>query len=222
MPDDRQPIFHIVLQVLAESLGPYVRRRLADEYPDRSWSSPALCDGVPGNVDLNDLSTQFFILTGQDRSGKSILSAEPGLHGRIHDIQIVRDRLAHGAELERSEMLTALSGIVEILRIIGDVKASDRVSQELAAYTAAGPRMETSGAEPPRRLRVFCRAFGRSPSRSSPGAGRSAREADALGQAHRAHRGRGGSGRLRPAVPGPRRDGARRGRATAPATADWD
>ena len=149
MPDDRQPIFHIVLQVLAESLGPYVRRRLADEYPDRSWLSPALWDGVPGNVDLNDLSTQFFVLTGQDRSGKSILSAEQGLHGRIHDIQIVRDRLAHGAGLDRSEMLTALSGIVEILRIIGDVKASDRVSQELAAYAAAGPRMETSGAEPP-------------------------------------------------------------------------
>ncbi|GGO99170.1 DNA helicase [Actinomyces gaoshouyii] len=147
LPDDRQPLLH-ALQALSESLGPYVRRRLADEYPNQDRLSPAPWDGAPGDADLDDLSTQFFALTGRDRSGKSILNVESGLRSRIHAIWIARNRLAHGARLERSEMLLALSEVAEVLRIIGDVEASDRVSQELAAHAAAGTRMETSGAEP--------------------------------------------------------------------------
>ncbi|WP_159718175.1 DUF4011 domain-containing protein [Actinomyces marmotae] len=147
MPDERQPLPR-VLQALSESLGPYVRRRLAEEYPNQGRLSTTPWDGAPWDADLDDLSTQFFALTGRDRGGKSILNVEPGLRRRIHAIWMARNRLAHGASLERSEMLLALSEIAEVLRLIGDVEASDQVWQELAAHADTGTRMETLGAEP--------------------------------------------------------------------------
>ena len=102
----------------------------------------------PGQLDLNDLSSQIYVLTGRGRDGRPILKADPGLCSRLTDIRVVRDRLVRGSRFEPSEVPLVLSEVAEVLRLIGAAQAAAEVTARLTAGAGPAPRSPEPAGNP--------------------------------------------------------------------------
>lgn len=137
MPGSQRLISQVVLETLPVHLGRYVRARLRNERPGHEQPLSAGDGEALGQLDLNDLSSQIYVLTGRGRDGRPILKADPGLCSRLTDIRVVRDRLVRGSRFEPSEVPLVLSEVAEVLRLIGAAQAAAEVTARLTA--GAGP-----------------------------------------------------------------------------------
>ncbi|WP_205408227.1 DUF4011 domain-containing protein [Actinomyces mediterranea] len=135
MAVNEQVINGVVLQILPRYLGPYVRRRLAEEHPDVAWESPVR--RRPGEAPmLDDLSEQIFALTGKDRHGDPILSTDIEFRSRLHAIRKARNKYAHQQRFEVHEVLTVLGQVIDILREIGAPEGAADVNTVLKQFMA--------------------------------------------------------------------------------------
>ena len=140
MPGSQRLISQVVLETLPVHLGRYVRARLRNERPEHEQPLSAGDGEAPGRLDLDDLSSQIYVLTGRGRDGQPILKADPGLRSRLTDIRVVRDRLVRGSRLEPSEVPLVLSEVAEVLRLIGAAQAAAEVTARLTAGAGPAPR----------------------------------------------------------------------------------
>lgn len=140
MPGSQQLISQVVLETLPVHLGRYVRARLRNERPGHEQPLSAGDGEAPGQLDLDDLLSQIYALTGRGRDGRPILEADPGLCSRLTDIRVVRDRLVRGSRFELSELPLVLSEVAEVLRLIGTAQAAAEVTARLTAVAGPAPR----------------------------------------------------------------------------------
>lgn len=137
MPGSQQLISQVVLETLPVHLGRYVRARLRNERPEHEQPLSAGDGEAPGQLDLDDLLSQIYALTGHGRDGRPILEADPGLCSRLTDIRVVRDRLVRGSRFEPSEVPLVLSEVAEVLRLIGAAQAAAEVLRLIGTAQAA-------------------------------------------------------------------------------------
>ena len=148
MPGSQRLISQVVLETLPVHLGRYVRARLRNERPGHEQPLSAGDGEALGQLDLNDLSSQIYVLTGRGRDGRPILKADPGLCSRLTDIRVVRDRLVRGSRFEPSEVPLVLSEVAEVLRLIGAAQAAAEVTARLTAGAGPAPRSPEPAGNP--------------------------------------------------------------------------